>query len=59
MAEESKKDWERLNLLLPAPLKKDIKQYAEREATTVSQLVRDHFVYLLERERLNAQGKAY
>jgi len=54
-----KKELERLNLLLPAKLKKDIKAYAGREATTVSQIIRDHFVYLLEREQLNAKGKAF
>jgi len=59
MPEESKQEWERLNLLLPAQLKRDIKAYAGREATTVSQLIRDYFVYLLERERLNAKGKAF
>lgn len=42
----------RLNLMIEPELKKEIHSYAQRHHKSVSTIITDHFVALLERERL-------
>ena len=51
----SKKEQGRLHIRLPVELAVNIKDYADRHGTSVSELIRRHFVDLLNQESWKVQ----